>query len=132
VIDPVVAAAARATARELRPQFGARVEADVEAALYSGGEDQPPAQFFDPVALGGLIVAIATLAYQVYSDRKKEGHKPARETLARAVRVERRTYSDLTGAEEKIIEIVSAEIITLGEDELPVTAAAGLAAWPGR
>jgi hypothetical protein len=116
--DEVVAAAARAAARELAPQYGARVEADVEAALYSAGKSEPPPQFFDPIALGGLIVAIATLAYQVYSDRKKDGHKPSKDTVARAVRVERRKYSDLTAAEEKIIEIVSAEIITFGDDEL--------------
>jgi hypothetical protein len=129
--DEVVTAAARAAARELAPQYGARVEADVEAALYSAGKSEPPPQFFDPIALGGLIVAIATLAYQVYSDRKKDGHKPSKDTVARAVRVERRKYSDLTAAEEKIIEIVSAEIITSGDYELPGYGTESLRSRPG-
>jgi hypothetical protein len=117
VRDDAIAAAARAAARELAPQYGARLEADVEAALYSAGESRPPSQFFDPVALGSLIVAAAALAYQVYRDRKKDGEKPSKETVARAVRIERRRYSDLTAAEEKVIEIVSAEVVTLEDDE---------------
>lgn len=65
-----VAEAARAAARQLVPQYGDRVEAEVEAAIYGIDAAKPPSQFFDPVAIGGLIVAVATLAWQVYNDIK--------------------------------------------------------------
>jgi hypothetical protein len=113
--EPVVAEAARAAARQLAARYGPRVEAEVEATLYAE-EEGPPPQFVDPVAVGGLIVAIATLAYQIYSDHKKQGEKPTRDAIERRVRVERRREVDLTAAEEKIIEIVSAEIVQRGDE----------------
>jgi hypothetical protein len=115
--DPVVAEAAQAAAKQLVPQYGARVEAEVEAALYGPGEAQPPSQYIDPVSLGILIVAVATLAYQIYSDRKKEGKNPTKDALATGVRVERRREVDLTATELKIIEIVSAEIVQRGDSD---------------
>jgi hypothetical protein len=66
-----VAAASRAAARKLVSQYGARVRSDVEAALYRSGESGPPAQFLDPLALGSLIMSIAGLAWQIYTDRKE-------------------------------------------------------------
>jgi hypothetical protein len=115
--DPVVAKAARAVAREFAPEYGARVEAEVETALYSAGETQPPSRFFDPVAVGELIVAVAALAWQVYSEIRSRGEKPAQDALERRIRVERRREVDLTTSEVKIIEIVSAEIIRLGDED---------------
>ena len=109
--EPVVAEAARAAAKQLVPEYGARVEAEVEAVLHGADSRKSSNQFIDPVAVGGLIVAIAQLAYQIYSDHKKKGEKPAKDVVERRVRVERRREVDLTAAEEKIIEIVSAEII---------------------
>jgi hypothetical protein len=113
--DDVAAIAARAAARKLAPQYGARLEADVEAALRSAGEPGPPPQFSDPVALGALIVAIAQLAYQIYSDRKGRGEKPSTDTLSRTVRVEYRREHELTANGEKIIEAISKEITTRGD-----------------
>src|SRR5215469_9984062 len=68
--DPMVAQAARAAAKELAPQYGERLAMEVEAALHDAGKAEPP-QFFDPVALSGVIVAIAALGWQVYRDLKK-------------------------------------------------------------
>ena len=109
--EPVVAEAARAAAKQLVPQYGARVEAEVEAALYSAGDERPPDQFIDPIAVSSLIVAIATFIYPIYSDWKKRGEKPTRDTLARKGRVEWRREHELTADGERIIEIVSAEYI---------------------
>lgn len=113
--DDAVGAVARATAKELAPQYGPRLQAEVEAALYSTGASGPPSQYFDPVAVGSLIVSIAALAWQVYNDRKKQGEKPTKTTMASVLRVERRKHADLTATEETVIEIVSAEITKLSD-----------------
>jgi hypothetical protein len=89
----------------------------VEAALYNAGEAKPPSQYTDPVAVSGLIVAIAQLAYPIYMDLKKRAGKPAKDALARSVRVEWRKEHHLTADGEKIIEIVSAEITEFGDEE---------------
>jgi hypothetical protein len=117
VRDDVVAVAARAAAKELAPEYGARIEAEVEAALYGAGEVGPPSQFTDPVAVSALIVGIAQLAYPIYSDYKKRGEKLAKDTLTRRVRVKARETRNLTQDDERVIEIVVEQIITLGDDE---------------
>ena len=124
MIDDVVAGAARAAAAELVPRYGSRLAADVEAAIHADGghqaqERKAPGQYFDPIALGALIVAIAQFGYQVYTDRKKKGQQPASEAIARAIRIERRRHSDLGGEEAEVIDIVSAKIIEYGDGELP-------------
>jgi hypothetical protein len=111
--DPMVAQAARAAAKELAPQYGARIEAEVEAALYNAGEATPPPQFFDPVAVGSLIVAVAALGWQMYRDLKK----PSKDAIATRLRVEWRKEHQLTADAEKVIEIVSAEIVESAPDE---------------
>ena len=111
--EPRVAQAARAAAKELAPQYGARLQAEVEAALHSGGEGEPPPQYTDPVALSGVIVAVAALGWQVYRDLKK----PGKEALATRLRVEWRTEHHLTADAETIIEIVSAEYTERGDDD---------------
>jgi hypothetical protein len=112
VNDDPVATAARAAAATLASRLEQPgLPIDVEAALYARGEERRPNQFFDPVALGSLIVSIAALAWQVYSDRKKEGSTPTQETLTRIIRVRRRESSDPVDGENEIIELVAAEII---------------------
>src|SRR5215472_4453296 len=108
----MVAQAARAAAGELAPQYGPRLAMEVEAALNNAGEAEPP-QFFDPVAVGGLIVSMAALGWQVYRDLKK----PSREALATRLRVEWRKEHHLTADAEKVIEVVSAEIVESAPDE---------------
>jgi hypothetical protein len=114
-MDDIVAAAARAAAKRLAPDYGPQVEAQVEAALYDAGEARPPSQYFDPVAVGGLIVAVAALAWQVYNDLRNRGETPAQETVARKTRVEYRKETDLTPGAEKVIEIVTREITVYGD-----------------
>ena len=112
-----VAGVARAVAGELAPRHGPRLTAAVEAAIHADGdqEQKAPGQYIDPVALGALIVAIAQFAYQVYTDRKKKGQEPTRESVAQATRIERRKHSDLTGEETEIIDIISAKIVERGD-----------------
>lgn len=115
----VVASVAVAAAEQLAAEFNLpRLPLDVEAAIRGGGAVEQPRQFVDPVALGSLVVSIAGLAWQVYCDKKQEGSKPTRETLTRFVRVQWRESSDLSGVEEKIIEVTAAEVIkVVGNDE---------------
>jgi hypothetical protein len=110
----IVARAARATARELAPQYGIRLEAQVEAALFDT-EAVASCQFIDPTALGSLIVSIAALAYQIYSDHQKRESKPTSEFIVHTIKKKRSV--ELTEMETKIIETVSAEVVKYGDNE---------------
>jgi hypothetical protein len=46
------------------------------------------------VALAGLVVAIATLAWTIYNDLRKKTPNPAPEVAARTLRVELRRQGD--------------------------------------
>lgn len=117
VINESVAGTARAVAGELAPRYGARIRLDVEAAIQEGGEPKASGQYFDPIALGALILAVTQFAYQVRKDRQKKGHKASPDAIARAVRIERQKYSDLAGVEKEIIEIVSRRVTEFPDDE---------------
>lgn len=117
--DPVVEQAARAAARRLAPDYGPQAQAQVEAALYGAEEQKVPDQYFDPVAIGGLIVAIADLAWTVYSDLKSRGEKPTQDGVARKVRTERHREAGLSDGDLKIIETVTTEVIEYGDRSLP-------------
>jgi hypothetical protein len=80
--DPI-ATTARAAAQRLAADYGPHLPGQVEAALY----ERHGERYIDPVALGGLIVAVATLAWTVYTDLRDRATKPDPETIARAVRV---------------------------------------------
>ncbi len=99
---------ARAAARRLAPE----VEAQVEAALHARNTNQ----YFDPVALGSLIVSTATLAWTVYKDLRNKTPKPARETIAEQVRTELPTDPTPPADLDKIIEVIVDEIIKDAED----------------
>jgi hypothetical protein len=72
--DPV-AATARAAAAILAAELGAAARVEVEAALLARDSSrQRPTQYVDPMSLGSLIVAIATLAWTVYSDLSKRSN----------------------------------------------------------
>ncbi|AVH60861.1 MULTISPECIES: hypothetical protein [Streptomyces] len=124
MLDRPVVVAARAAAREMSAQYGPRLEADIEEALRGGGTG-PPDQYFDPVAAASLIVAVAQFAYQTYTQHKKDGRRPEAEPVVGAVRIERRRYTELTRAEEQIIEIVTAEVVRAAAENEPDGDAAG-------
>jgi hypothetical protein len=107
--DPI-ATAARSAARDLIAEYGPGLEADVEAALHAGAE-QRPGQYLDPVSVGGLIVAIATLAWTIYNDQRKHTPEPPPELIERRVRIEISEHTDANPHEiSRIAEIVVTQI----------------------
>jgi hypothetical protein len=105
--------AARATALHLAPEYGPGLVADVEDALQARGTAAPrPGQYVDPVSVGTLIVAIATLAWTVYTDLRNKTPEPAPEVVARQVRVQLRDQGGALPQEpDRITEIVVTEIV---------------------
>jgi hypothetical protein len=108
--DDAVAAVARAAAQRLAPEYGSRLAADVEAALYTRGSSRGPEQY-DPVAIAGVIVAIATLAWTIYRDLRKEKPETSSEVAERTLRVELRKYGDDSPDSDKITEVIITEIV---------------------
>lgn len=109
--DPI-AAAAHAAAQQLTASYGPGLLADVEVALHARDTQERPVQYLDPISLATLIVAVATLAWTIYADQRKNTPAPSPDAIARAVRVELRTHSNADPAQqEKITSIVVTEII---------------------
>ncbi len=83
-----VEAAARAAAIRLSEQYGADVPTDVDVEL-GRDPDAPPDQYVDPVSIGALIVSIASLAWTVYQDlRRQNKPEPTTEVVSRTVRLQ--------------------------------------------
>lgn len=117
--DPV-AVAARAAAARLGAQHGPGLAAEVEAALHSRDSDQRPGQFLDPVSLGTLIVAIATLAWTVYADLRKRTPSPRLDIVARQVRIELRQRGETSEHDtDQLTSIVVTEIVQAAHDDTP-------------
>ena len=110
--DPA-ADGARAAAQRLTPVYGARLQADVEAALHTRETDQAaPGQYIDPVAIASLIVAAASLAWTVYRDlRANHSTSPASDHVARRVRTTLRETRTLNEHAEQVVEITVEETI---------------------
>jgi len=109
--DPI-AAAARAAAQQLATEHGPGLAAEVEAALASRDTEQRPGQYLDPVSLGILIVAIATLAWTVYTDKRKTTPDPPPGAVARQVRIELRQQGATSPHDtDRITEIVVTELL---------------------
>jgi hypothetical protein len=118
-----VAAAARAAAADLAGQLGQpALEVDVEVALYAtarsaDGEARPP-RYVDPVAVAGLVVALAQLGYQVYTDQKKKhGRKPSHESLAREIRVRQWETGEVPKPQLRVLDVVIREVIKAADAE---------------
>ena len=108
--DPA-ADAARAAAAILAADLGPNLPAEVEAALAARGTGQRPDRYLDPVSLAGLIVAIATLAWTIYNDRRKQTPDPPPDSIARQVRITLRDQDTvLPPGTERITEVVATEI----------------------
>jgi hypothetical protein len=105
--EDMAAEVARGAARRLAPEYGERIEAEVEEAL-SGGARQ-----YDPVSVGILVVAIATLAWEVYAKRRERKESP--EVLDRAIRTEVRREFEMTPDSVRVTEVVIKEIVDRSE-----------------
>lgn len=108
--EDMAAEIARGAARRLAPEYGTHIEAEVESAL-SG------AQRYDLYEIGILIVAIATLAWEVYAKRRER--KEAPEVLERAIRTEVRREFGATPQSIRITEIVTMEIVERSDGSPP-------------
>ncbi|MFE5759841.1 hypothetical protein ACFQ7I_40140 [Streptomyces massasporeus] len=84
--DPVELGA-RAAARRLANPHKPHLATDVEAALHARQTTTRPDQYLDPISLGALIVSIASLAWTVYSDLKRQSPTPHRDVITRHVRI---------------------------------------------
>jgi hypothetical protein len=110
VTDPA-ADAARAAATLVAPRHGPRLPADVEAALAARGQPGRPGQYLDPVSLASLIVAIATLAWEIYDSHRSNTPAPPPEVIARQVRIILRDNDTALPPEAgDITEIIATEI----------------------
>jgi hypothetical protein len=118
-VPDVVATVARSAARKLAgPLARPGLEMDVVAALYSRDSDRAADRYADPVEIGGLIVSIASLAWQIYSDRRKKGEKTDHKVLIQVL-INRQEDEHLNSTrestrestQEKIIQVVAGEVI---------------------
>ena len=110
-----VARGARAAAQRLAPGSDS-LAADVEATLHAQNARRPD-QYVDPISLGALIVAAASLAWTVYTDLRAKTTRPALQVVARRVRTELADQGPTGPTErDRIIEIVVAETIPTDED----------------
>lgn len=115
-MDDPAADGARAAAQRLVPAYGPRLQADVEAALYSqssqNGDGTPPEQYIDPIAIATLIVDAAGLAWTFYRDlRAKRSSPPATDQVVRRVRTTMRETRTLDDGAEQVIEITVEETL---------------------
>jgi hypothetical protein len=111
--DPA-ADAARAAAAILVPDLGPALPAHVEAALAARDSGQRPGQYIDPntlIALAGLIVSIATLAWTIYNDQRERTADPKPEAIERQVRIALREQDvALPAGTDRITEVIVTEI----------------------
>jgi hypothetical protein len=115
-MDDPVGEIARAAAERLAAEHGERVQAEVEAALYARGNMRGAEQYvIDPVALGTLIVSIATLAWTIYSDLRDRKPEVVPEVAERELRVELRRFGESGPERDRVTEIIVTEIVRGGE-----------------
>ena len=111
-----IAATARTIAHQLTDRYGSHLPADVEAALHT--TDQRPQHYLDPISLGGLIVAVAALAWTTYQDLKKTTPQPPPAVITRTIRLQLTT--DTTelpaGERDRIIDLTVTETIQTAQN----------------
>ncbi|HZM77625.1 MAG TPA: hypothetical protein VFC19_18050 [Candidatus Limnocylindrales bacterium] len=113
--DPVADVARAAAARlgdsfgaELGDSFGAELAEEVETELEH--EAGVPRAYADPVSVAGLIVAIASLAWNIYVELRR-----SRPELAGAVRERWAQDHAVDATASAIIDVVAEETVKRGE-----------------
>jgi hypothetical protein len=115
MIETTVKRVARATARRLSDELGPDLRTQVEDALEAHDGDTRPAQYFDLVSLGSLIVSAASLAWTIYKDQREKKPKPTPKEIAEQVETKLRPSDSIPSAKRtRIIEVVVEEV--LGND----------------
>lgn len=121
--DPVKTIA-RATAKRLAANYGASMPSEVEAVFRAERTSQrrDQYQYIDPVSIGSLIVAVATLAWSIYSDLRRKTPEPSAEAVAQELRYEMRDHDGLRPDNpELIISVVVEEVIRAANSSPEVT-----------
>ena len=111
-MDASPADIARAAAQHLT-SLDPTLPALVEARIQSNADDEQPPQFEIAlaIAIAGLVVGVANLAWKVYWDLRSAGHEPGREVISRQVRLEVQLPPRVTGnLRDQVISAVVDEI----------------------
>lgn len=102
---------ARSAAVRLDAEFGPGLPSEVEAVLLDTESGGQPERYLDPTSLASLIVSLASLVWNVYSDRRKKTPDPANEDVVLAVRTELQSPLNAAPApQDKIVEVVVTEV----------------------
>ncbi|MBQ1048089.1 hypothetical protein KBX50_06385 [Micromonospora sp. C51] len=90
-----------------------RLRADVLAELYA--PDRNSDRYVDVVAVASLIVAVATLGWTIYQDRRANRSSAEREVVARQIRVALSEKGGVPAQQrDLVIEVVVDQIIAEG------------------
>lgn len=108
---------ARTAALRLSPEYGPNLVVEVEIAL--SGRRRRGAPYFDLVAIAGMIVSIATLAWTVYTDSSRAGRRPSTEDVKRAVLKELADERAAAAPAPERIVVVVVESVVEHAAELP-------------
>jgi hypothetical protein len=110
-VDGPIPRGARAAAQRLASGPGDGLTADVEAALFNYNSGHPE-QYLDPISLGALIVAVADLAWTIYTDLKTKAPRPSSQVIARRIRIELNDSAPIEPTErDRVIGVVVTETI---------------------
>jgi hypothetical protein len=103
---------ARAAAQHLAIRYGPGLTADVEEALDKRFIETFPDQYPDPLTLGSFIVAIATLAWNIYDSLRAKTPAPPPEVVTRTVETElRETHNLDTNYHDEVITVTVTETL---------------------
>ena len=106
---------ARRAAGRLAQEIDPALPAVVDGQLRGRGGAEPPVRFLEPattIALGGLLVSLASLAWTIYRDLKKDAAAPSPDVLARRLRLQVELPEPVTtGQRDRLIVVIVEEVI---------------------
>jgi hypothetical protein len=113
-----VAEIAWASTAVLTSEFGPSTEIEVAAAL-NARRRRDNTRYYDPVAIGSLIVSIAAFAWQVYTDHRNRESNSPREASEQVLRTEIRREFEITPAIVRITEVVIEQTLNIPDLDSP-------------
>ncbi len=112
--EDIARRAARPLAQEIDPALPAVVEGRLRGGGGGGGAE-PPLRFLEPattIALAGLLVSLAGLAWTIYRDLKKDAAAPSPDVLARRLRLDTNLPEAVTTERRaRVIAVIVEEVI---------------------
>ncbi|MEV4629938.1 hypothetical protein AB0J90_27095 [Micromonospora sp. NPDC049523] len=101
---------ARTVAKRLAAAHGPDLPAEVELAIAAGGQPVDRDRYADPVAIGQLVVAAATLGWTVYLGLRRDNPKPTSDLVRRTIRARLHEQLDVDGGvRERVVDVVIEE-----------------------